>query len=375
MIYKNFKGKSLSMLGLGCMRLPGDGRFSAVIDEEATAEMVDFAFKKGLNYFDTAFGYHGQQSEVVMGKILKNYPRESFYLATKFPGFSADYTDKIEEVFEKQLEKLQTDYVDFYLFHNLNDGCIEQYLNPKYRMMQYMKEQKAKGRIKHIGVSVHSSHESLERFLDAYGDDIEFCQLQLNFLDWDYQDVKAKVKMLNDRNIPIWVMEPLRGGKLAAFPEKHEAKLKSMRPDEIIPAWSFRFLQAIEGVTVVLSGMSNMEQLSQNIEIFETEKPVLESEKQVLFGIAKDLLNSVPCTACSYCVDTCPSKINIPEIIKIYNKHIFSGNPIKNDEISHIPEENQPKSCISCRVCEGLCPQNIEISDIMTKFVEKTSNI
>ncbi|MBQ7039487.1 MAG: aldo/keto reductase, partial [Clostridia bacterium] len=273
MIYRDFKGKKLSMLGLGCMRLPGEGRFTAVIDEDATAEMVDYCIKNGLNYFDTAYGYHGKQSEFVMGKILKNYPRESFYLATKFPGFSADYTDKIEEIFEEQLKKLQMDYVDFYLFHNLNDGCIEQYLDPKYRMMEYMKDQKAKGRIKHIGVSVHSSHESLKRFLDAYGDDIEFCQLQLNWLDWDYQDVKAKVKMLNERNIPIWVMEPLRGGKLASLPEKHEKELKKLRPEEEIPAWSFRFLQAVPGVTVVLSGMSDFKQLKENIETFDSNAP------------------------------------------------------------------------------------------------------
>lgn len=375
MIYKDFKGKQLSMLGLGCMRLPGEGRFTSVIDEDATLEMVDFAIKNGINYFDTAYGYHGQQSEVVMGKLLKNYPRESFYLATKFPGFLPDCTDKIEEIFEEQLKKLQMDYVDFYLFHNLNDGCLEQYLDPKYRMMEYMKEQKAKGRIKHIGVSVHSSHDSLEKFLDTYGNDIEFCQLQLNWLDWDYQDVKAKVKMLNDRNIPIWVMEPLRGGKLASLPEKHEKILKGLRSDESIPAWSFRFLQSIPGVTVVLSGMSDLKQLSENIEIFKTENKLSEPEKDALYSIADELLNTVPCTACSYCTDTCPSQINIPEMIKIYNKHLFSGTDISPKELSEYAEENQPKNCISCKACEGLCPQNIEISDIMSKFVEKTTNI
>ena len=280
MICKEFKGKQLSMLGLGCMRLPGDGRFTSVIDEKATSQMVDFAIKNGLNYFDTAYGYHGKQSEIVMGKILKNYPRDSFYIATKFPGFLPDCTDRIEEIFEEQLEKLQMDYVDFYLFHNLNDGCIEQYLDPKYRMMEYMKEQKRKGRIGHIGVSVHSGNENLERFLNAYGDDIEFCQLQLNWLDWDFQDVKTKVKMLNNRHIPIWVMEPLRGGKLAALSEKHEEILKTFRPEEKIPAWSFRYLQAIEGVTVVLSGMSDFEQLKANIETFSSESPLSDEEKR-----------------------------------------------------------------------------------------------
>lgn len=372
MIYKAFKDTKLSMLGLGCMRLPGGGRFTGEIDMDATAEMVDYAIKNGINYFDTAWGYHEKKSEIAMGEILKNYPRESFYIATKFPGFNVEIMEKKEEIFEEQLKKLQMDYVDFYLFHCLSDASVEWYLDPKYGLMDYMLEQKEKGRIKHIGVSVHASLDTLTRFLDAYGENIEFCQLQLNWMDWDYQDAKAKVALLNERNIPIWVMEPVRGGKLVNLHENQKSLLKELRPEWETPEWSFRYLQSIPGVSVVLSGMSNMQQLQENIKTFETEIQLNETETKALYQIAHELLNTVPCTACRYCTPDCPQEIDIPEMIKLYNDQIFARGKIPADKLKDIPENNQPAACIGCRACEALCPQEIKISEVMADFKDKT---
>lgn len=256
MLYKEFQDLKLSSLGLGTMRLPNKGvDGDTPIDEEETAKMVEYAIKNGINYFDTAWGYHNGESEIVIGKILKNYPRESFYLATKFPGYDVSNMDKVEEIFERQLQKCQVDYFDFYLFHNVYEKNVDPYLDPKYGILEYLLKQKEKGRIKHLGFSCHGNLDVLKKFLKAYGEYMEFCQIQLNYLDYEFQDAKAKVELLNEYNIPIWIMEPLRGGRLAKLPKKQEEKLKELRPDESIPAWAFRFLQSIPGVTMVLSGM------------------------------------------------------------------------------------------------------------------------
>ena len=193
MIYKDFKGKKLSALGFGCMRFPtieGDG---SKIDEAATAEMIDYAIKNGINYFDTAWGYHGGNSEIVVGKLLSKYPRDSYYLATKFPGYDLANMNKAEEIFERQLEKTGADYFDFYLFHNVCERNIDGFLNPEYKILDYLLEQKKKGRIRHLGFSAHGVYETMKRFLDAYGEHIEFCQIQLNWIDWELQGAKQKV--------------------------------------------------------------------------------------------------------------------------------------------------------------------------------------
>ena len=262
MFYRNFQGMNLSALGFGAMRLPvpdGDG---GRIDEEAALRMVDTAMQNGINYYDSAWGYHGENSELVMGKALARYPRDSFYVATKFPGYDASNWSKVKEIFPRQLEKLGVDYFDFYLFHNVCEMNIDAYLDDeKYGIYSYLIAQKRQGRIKHLGFSCHGELDVLKRFLDAYGKDMEFCQLQLNYLDWTFQHGKEKVELLQQWGIPVWVMEPLRGGKLAKLQPEHEAALKALRPDEEIPAWAFRFLQSIPSVTVILSGMSNQEQL------------------------------------------------------------------------------------------------------------------
>ena len=273
MIYRDFQGLKLSMLGFGAMRLPvidgDDGR----IDEAAALHMVDTAMRSGINYYDTAWGYHGENSELVMGKALGRYPRESYYIATKFPGYDSANWGKVREIFPRQLEKLGVDYFDFYLFHNVCEMNIDAYLDDeKYGIYSYLMEQKRSGRIRHLGFSCHGSIDVLKRFLEAYGKDMEFCQLQLNYLDWTFQNGREKVELLEKQNIPVWVMEPLRGGSLARLAPAYEEELKALRPEEEIPAWAFRFLQSIPSVTVILSGMSTEEQLEKNLKTFAEDK-------------------------------------------------------------------------------------------------------
>lgn len=365
MIYKEFRDLKLSSLGLGCMRLPTVDGQDALIDSATTAQMVQYAFDHGINYFDTAWMYHSGNSETVMGQILSNYPRESFYLASKFPGFTPENLSDPAKIFERQLEKCQTTYFDFYLLHSITDNNIDGYMDEKYGLVPYLLEQKKAGRIRHLGFSSHGSVASIRRLLDTYGKDLEFCQIQLNWFDWKYQNAEAKVALLNEYHVPIWVMEPVRGGRLVNLDEAHEAKLNGLRPGVSNPEWAFRFLQSIEGVTMVLSGMSNMEQLQQNIETFNTEKPLNEQEFAAIMDIADDMIakNNVPCTACSYCVEHCPVGIAIPEIIKLYNALAEGGT-----EKPGIPG---PADCVACGKCRFVCPQGIDVPKVMADYAAK----
>lgn len=374
MLYKDYQDGKLSALGLGAMRLPVMDGDDSKIDEEKTAEMVACAMEKGINYYDTAWGYHGGNSELVLGKILSGYPRESYYLATKFPGYDLSNMGKVEEIFERQLEKSRVEYFDFYLFHNVCEMNIDAYLDEKYGIFAYLMKQKENGRIRHLGFSAHGSYDIMKRFLEAYGEHMEFCQIQLNWLDWNFQDAKAKVELLKEYGIPVWVMEPLRGGRLASLSETDAAKLKALRHDEEIPAWAFRFLQTIPEVKVVLSGMSNMEQLQDNIHTYETDKPLTEEEMKTLLGIAEEMVkkDSLPCTACHYCVSHCPKGLNIPELIELYNEHCFTGGGfIAPMALMAVPKEKLPSACIGCKSCEAVCPQQLKISAAMADFAGK----
>ena len=375
MIYRDFQDIKLSALGFGAMRLPvldgDDGR----IDEEAALRMVDTAMKNGINYYDTAWGYHDENSELVLGKALARYPRESFHVATKFPGYDPSNWGKAEEIFERQLEKLGVSYFDFYLFHNVCEMNIDAYLDDeKYGIFSYLMEQKKNGRIRHLGFSCHGDLPVLTRFLDAYGDHMEFCQLQLNYLDWTFQNGREKVEILNKRNIPVWVMEPLRGGKLAKLAPEYEARLKALRPDEEIPAWAFRFLTSIPSVTMILSGMSNEEQLEKNLATFSEDKKLSAAEMKELMDVADRMLSvgTVPCTACHYCVSHCPQGLDIPNLISLYNEHVYTGGGfIAPMALAALPEEKQPQSCLGCRSCEVVCPQQIKISEVLADFAER----
>ena len=374
MIYRDFQDIKLSALGMGSMRLPVVDGDDSRIDEKKAEEMVAFAMENGVNYYDTAWGYHGGNSELVMGKALKNYPRDSFYLASKFPGYDLSNMDKVEEIFEKQLEKCQVEYFDFYLFHNVCEMNIDSYLDPQYGIFDYLIKQKENGRIRHLGFSAHGGMDVLKRFLDAYGEHMEFCQLQLNYLDWTFQNAKEKVALMREHNIPVWVMEPVRGGKLASLSVEQESKLKELRPNESIAAWAFRFLQSVPEVKVVLSGMSNMEQLKENIRTYEEEKPLNEKEMDTLMGIVDEMVKKtvVPCTACHYYVDHCTQGLDIPRLLELYNEHVLTGGGfIAPMALSAVPKDKHPDACIGCRSCEAVCPQQIKISEVMADFVEK----
>ncbi|MBQ8405374.1 MAG: aldo/keto reductase [Clostridia bacterium] len=374
MIYKTFKDKKLSALGMGCMRFPTlDGDYKK-IDEKTSAEMLDYAISHGVNYFDTAYMYHGGQSEIVLGKLLKKYPRDSFYVADKFPGVDLSAFGRVEEIFEEQLKKVGVEYFDFYLFHCVCENNIEQYLDEdgKYKTYEYLAEQKKQGRIGHLGFSAHAEVETMRRFLKKYGDVMEFCQLQINWLDWTYENAKAKVELLKEYNIPVWVMEPVRGGRLAQLSPEYEARLKALRPDESMAAWAFRFLQTALDCTVVLSGMSNFEQVRENVQIHSEEKPLNEQELQALQTIVEELMGKLtPCTGCRYCTEYCPQSLDIPKLLNMYNEYKFSfGGVQAQRSILRIPEGKRPADCLQCRACEGVCPQKIRISDELASYTE-----
>lgn len=374
MIYKKFQDLQLSALGMGTMRLPVVGGDDAVIDEASAEELVAYAMEHGVNYYDTAWGYHSGNSELVMGRALKKYPRESFYLATKFPGYDLSNMPKVKEIFEKQLQKLQVEYFDFYLFHNVCEMNIDAYLDPQYGIYEYLTQQRDSGRIKHLGFSAHGSCEVMKRFLEAYGKDMEFCQIQLNYLDYSFQNARAKLELLKEYQIPVWVMEPLRGGKLAALRPEEEAVLKELRPQESIPAWAFRFIQSLPEVVVTLSGMSNYEQLKENIATFEEEKPLKEPERKRLLGLAEDMVRKIalPCTACRYCTSHCPQQLDIPELLALYNEHCFTGGGfLAPMALMAYAEDKKPSACIGCRSCEQVCPQQIKISEAMADFTNR----
>ena len=378
MLYKDFKDLKLSALGMGCMRLPLVDGDDAKIDEQATRDMVAYAMEKGVNYYDTAWGYHGGTSETVMGEVLKDYPRDSFYLATKFPGYDLANMDKVAEIFNKQLEKLQVEYFDFYLIHNVCEKNIDDYLDESHGIMAYLLEQKAAGRIRHLGFSAHGDIPVMRRFLEKYGEHMEFCQIQLNWLDWEFQNAKGKIELLNEYHLPVWVMEPVRGGKLATLGEEHEERLRALRPEASVAEWAFRFLQTLPEVCVTLSGMSNFDQLKENIATFEEDKPLGNEEMGALLGVASDMLGkqTVPCTACHYCTPHCPQGLDIPRLLELYNQYLLTGKGdfIAPMVLSTFPEDKQPGACIGCGSCAAVCPQGIDIPGELHRidgFVEK----
>ena len=371
MIYKELQGLQLSNLGMGCMRLPVVDGNDAVVDQAAVEEMVALAMDHGLNYYDTAWGYHAGHSETAIGKALSAYPREKFYLADKFPGYDLSNMGKVREIFEAQLKKCQVEYFDFYLFHNVCEMNIDAYLDPKYGILDYLLQQKKNGRIRHLGFSCHGAMPVLKRFLEAYGKHMEFCQLQLNYIDWIFQGGREKVELLEQYHIPVWVMEPLRGGRLARLSAQEAAVLQALNPQRPIPAWAFRFLQSIPSVKVILSGMSNLDQMKDNLATFETEDPLTEKELDSLLSLGDEMTNpkALACTACRYCTTHCPQGLDSPHLLALYNEHRFTGGGfIAPMALSAIPADKQPSACIGCRSCEAVCPQQLKISEAMADF-------
>jgi uncharacterized protein len=381
MIYKPFQNLQISTLGMGNMRLPTVGS-KGPIDEAKAREIIEYAYENGVNYFDTAYRYHEGESETFVGKVLSQYPRNSWYLASKLPGHMMQYKDgKVEfvgylsglkkaspaDIFQEQLEKCRVDYFDFYLLHNLCETSYDFYTDKDLGIVEYLLEQKKAGRIRHLGFSAHGRAETIDNFL-KWKDGFEFAQIQLNYMDWTLQEAGKKYEVITKHGIPIIVMEPCRGGRLADLNATANKMLKDARPNDSIASWAFRFLQSLPNVLTVLSGMTTMEQLKENIELFSKHDPVAEEENAILQQVIATMVNLVPCTACRYCTEGCPSELDIPKLISMYNESTFENPWILKFTLDAMKEYELPSACISCGACQQLCPQSIDIPEVMNKF-------
>ncbi|NLO85359.1 MAG: 4Fe-4S dicluster domain-containing protein [Clostridiales bacterium] len=389
MIFKLFKELQISQLGLGNMRLPTEG-FDGAVKEKEAREIIEYAYENGINYFDTAFGYVGGESERIVGKILNQYPRDTWYLATKMPGHMMKYKDgklgfsgymagsditSIAQIFEQQLEKCGVDYFDFYLLHNMCETAFDFYTNEELGVVRYLLEQKKAGRIRHLGFSTHARTKTIEQFLDIYPDTFEFVQIQLNYMDWTLQEAGRKNKLLTDRGIPVISMGSLRGGSLAKLTDEAAAMLKEARPNDSIASWAFRFLQSLPNLQIALSGMENLDTLKENIALFSNPSPTTPAEIELLQKAIAPMMNLVPCTSCRYCTDSCPAKLDIPKLISLYNEASYEKAMWLVDFTLGAMNENElPGACVECGACSALCPQSIDIPDIMKKFDNMIKN-
>lgn len=374
MHYNTFQGKEISRLGFGLMRLPMDE--NGKIDYAAGQEMIDYALANGINYIDTAYKYHDGEAERFAGVALSKHHRESFYLASKLPTWLCKTEEDVLRIFEEQLGKCQTEYFDFYLLHSIDEDSWPNI--PKLNMVDFVKKEKEAGRIKHIGASFHCGPELLRQILSEYGDVLEFIQLQLNYMDWDYYNAKELYEIGREFNTPIIVMEPIRGGMLAnPLSEKAREILDSTGTGASYASYALRFVNEKEGILVTLSGMSNLEQLKANIEIFNG--PALnEAENKAIADAVKALQTDilVPCTGCNYCYE-CPANIKIPELFKMYNEaaskgfhHIWGS---LSGQYNALPANG--KDCIGCGNCESHCPQKINIIKLMKEIDAKYQHL
>lgn len=373
MIYKDFKGLKLSGLGLGNMRFPLLSDDQSDVDLEQAEKIIDKAFELGVNYFDTAWAYHGGRSESILGRSLSKYPRESFYISDKFPGFDVKNMARAREIFAEQLRRCGVERFDFYLLHNVSDNTLDGYMDEGSALIEYLLEEKAAGRIGHLGFSCHAELDGMRRFLDAHHNEMEFCQIQLNYLDWTYQHAREKVDMLREYGLPVWVMEPVRGGRLSRLPKAVVEEFNSIFPNDTLPSAAFRFLQSIPGVTMVLSGMSSVTQVEENAATWSNPRPMdaEEFEKIVDFGRRISKSGMVPCTGCRYCVAGCPQQLDIPALLTVYNELLFT-NDVEAARTA-IPEGRGPDMCVACHSCEKACPQELKVPGRLAELAEKLS--
>lgn len=366
MFYNEFLGEKISALGFGTMRLPTD-KATGKIDREALSEMVECAMDGGVNYFDTAVPYHGGESEGAVGEALSKYPRDSYLLATKFPGHMITKEYNPEKTFEDQLKKCKVDYFDFYLLHNVCENSIDTYEDSRWDIINYFIEQKKNGKIRHLGFSSHGDIENLTYFLDKYGSHMEFCQIQMNYLDYSLQKAKEKYEMLTERRIPVIVMEPLRGGKLVSLDDKVKtaAGLDTKERDVEL---AFRFFHGYDNIAVVLSGMSTLSQMEDNINIFSERRPLSSEVTRSLFKVSEILKGSVPCTACRYCCDGCPAGLDIPKLITLSCDFAFQQGVIVKMATEALDKDKLPSACIGCGKCTSVCPQKIDVPKILKDF-------
>lgn len=363
MYYKSFKGNKISTLGLGSLRLPTVPGHSDIIDRPKAQKVIDQAFASGVNYFDTAYTYHNGDSERFLGEALSKYPRDSYYLATKF--YVAASTN-IRSVFEEQLERCRTDYFDFYLLHGVQEQYMDKYMDSQKNYIGYLLEQKKAGRIRYLGFSSHAAPDALERFVNWYPD-FDMALIQLNYLDWTLLNGKRQYEILTAHQIPIWVMEPLKGGRLVSLNEKAEAILHGIAPHNSLPSWSFRYLLGLDNVQCVLSGMSTPGQVAENAAIFEKGNKLSQQESDALAEAASAFKNDlgIPCSSCRYCCPACPAGLDIPLLIQGYNELSISGETWR---ISSLSQTAGPDACIQCGACSKRCPQKIDIPAVMRAY-------
>ncbi|NLO83944.1 MAG: 4Fe-4S binding protein [Clostridiales bacterium] len=365
MQYKEFKdGIKLSRLGMGNMRLPiVDGDY-AQIDYEKAKKIVDCCIDSGINYYDTAYIYHGGQSECFLGKALSRYPRDSYYVADKFnmmanPDFKAQFAE--------QLERLQMDVIDFYLLHGTDDASLQSTLDSG--CIAYFDEMKKQGKIRYFGFSYHGSPALLPQMLNAYPWD--FVQIQLNYYDWYFGDAKPLYEMLAEANIPVLVMEPVHGGLLANLTDEAAKPLKELAPDKSLASWAMRWVIDLDNVHVVLSGMSETAQVEDNLSTFDEALPLSsEDHTRILEAAQKQhAAVAVACTSCRYCCPDCPMGLDIPFLIKSYNDAKIGGT-WRLGSLMAIEKEQWPSACIGCGECMAHCPQSFDIPEIMSEMTE-----
>lgn len=383
MLYEPFGDLRLSRLGLGAMRLPTIG-VRGPIDEEKARALIEYAYEHGVNYFDTGYGYHGGASERFVGKVLSQYPRDTWNLASKMPGHMMSYKNgklgfmgymvgstvaSPMEIFEDQLQKCGVDYFDVYLLHNVCETAREFYTDEELKVVDYLIAQRDAGRIRHLGFSAHGRAEIIDEFL-TWRDCFEFVQLQLNYLDWSLQDARRKYEVVTKHGVPVISMEPCRGGSLASLSDEANAMLKKARPNDSIASWAFRFLQSLPNVKVVLSGMTTMEQLLENIALFSRDDPTTEDESALLRQAVASMVDMIPCTACRYCCDACPQGLDIPKLLSMYNEISYGAPSTLMFTLGAMGQAELPAACRRCGACKALCPQGIDIPEVMRKFAE-----
>ena len=370
MQYNEFDNIRLSQLGMGAMRLPQtEPGFAKPIDAVRAGELIDYCISHGVNYFDTAYIYHGGQSEVFLGKALKQYPRESFYVADKF-NVQAEADYKLQ--FERQLERLQMDHIDFYLLHGVTDKLITDYLD--FGAPEYFREQKKSGKIKYFGFSFHGSPDALRQMLRRGPWD--FVQIQLNYYDWFHGTAKEQYEILREHHIPIMVMEPAHGGMLANLPDAGREILLPAKPKATVASWAFQFLRTLPGIAVILSGMSELNQVKDNIRTFSDSR-VLSEHEIVLVREVSDIIHrlyAVPCTGCRYCCADCPQALDIPFLLAAYNEYKTGGEKSMSSwrltRLNALPEERRPSACIGCGQCTAHCPQGLDVPAFMREMTE-----
>ena len=354
-------------LGFGLMRLPEE---NGVIDLNKVCAMVDEYMKMDKCYFDTAYVYHGGKSEVAAREALvKRYPREKFMIATKLPAWEIKKESDIERIFNEQLKRAGVDFFDLYLLHSVEDGSnYDTYV--KYDCFSWGMKKKEEGKIKHLGFSYHGSPELLMEILDAHPE-MEFVQIQLNYLDRTNPVVRSEelYNILRDRNIPIIIMEPVRGGMLAEMDPGTEAKFKAVRPDKSIASWALRYVASLPGVMTVLSGMSNIDQVKDNIDTFTDFEPITDEEMRIIDEVTDEILSipQIGCTACKYCTPGCPMKISIPDVFRTINtlRRYPDDWRSKNFYSGLVTRSGRASDCVACGQCEKVCPQHLPIIDLM----------